>query len=114
MADKAGEEERLEVLTKKAAHAHSFMKDTRTIRMTMTYVGFTEEESKNRTIEQRVRRLCNKLYATPPSAINGPESGSVAVSDLSSPASLLLSSSSSCRLSLQYRTSQQSSLTCTE
>ena len=73
------------------------MKDANTITMSMELVGFTKEETKNRTLQQQVRCLVNQQTVQaviPPSAIKASDSMLFATSELLSPANLMLESSS--------------------
>lgn len=95
MADEVCADDRLEKLILKAAGVHGWMKDINTVTMTMKLVGFTDEEVMNRTLQQRIRRLSNKMGANPPSAVKTGGSGQSLVSDLSTPANLRISETSS-------------------
>ena len=88
MADNVCEDARIESLVRAAVGVHFWMKEKHTLTMTMRLVGFTDDECKNRTLQQRVRRQLKKEETVPVSAVRGP---SLAVSDLSSPANVLLS-----------------------
>lgn len=99
MSENICEEERVEFLVLKAAGVHQWMKDSNTLPMSMCYVGFTEEECRNRTLQQRVRRRLLKNVSDRPSSVVASLDGATSVSELSSPANLFHSSSSSTTIS---------------
>ena len=64
MVDEVCTEERLEDLLRRAASVHVVMKDIHAVSLTMKNVGFTEQESKDHLLQQKVRRMATKLNAS--------------------------------------------------
>ena len=105
MSVKVPEEGRLEFLVGKAAGVHVVMAELHAISQSMRHVGFTDDESKDRSLQQRVRRrwrkLCSEsaqtdcLKPAPLSSVQGhSDCSSVSISELSTPPGFRISGSS--------------------